>query len=198
MRRLPLLPWLLTALLLVPACGGDESSDSGPADDSGKNPPATGTSAPEVKAVTLDGLMDITEPEEPRTKPVVINVWAAWCDECPAEIPYLKALRKKLGDRADLVSISMDFADNRAKYPDAAAAVAAVRVAAKKLGIDYPVLVADPGDGDPLGWYQYLDIESEVPYTVVIDADGENRGSHAAFTSADEAMTWFEGCLAGD
>ena len=186
--------WLLPALLVVAGCGGEEPAETGP--ENGDTPPPA--IEMKVETVTLADLMDLIEPEEPRTRPLVINLWANWCPECVAEIPFLVDFQKMLGDKADLVGVSMDFAENQRKHADLAAAVAEVTGAARRLGIGYKTYVADPGSDDAQGWYSYLETPIEVPYTVVFDKDGIHKGAHSVFASAKEAMDWFEEVTAAD
>ena len=42
-------------------------------------------------------------------KPVYIDIWATWCPPCRAELPYLKKLEEKYGDKIHFVSISCDM-----------------------------------------------------------------------------------------
>jgi thiol-disulfide isomerase/thioredoxin len=187
----------LLALALLAGCGNDVSTE--PSTDGG-NPDAGQPAVVEVSVntVTLDGLMDIVEPETPRTKPLVVNLWAHWCPECVAEIPHLIEFHRKLGDRADLIGVSMDFAENEKGHADLAAAVAAVREGAEALKVPYEIHVADPGDGEATGWYTYLEIAHEVPWTVIFDEDGIHRGAHPMFENAEQAMAWFDEVMKGD
>jgi len=184
---------LVLALGLIAGCGETPPAET---DHEAETPDVK----VEVAAVTLDGLMDLVEmdlenSEAPRTKPVVVHLWANWCPECVTEIPALVEFQKRLGDKADFVSVSMDFAENNKKHANLAAAVAAVTAAADAKSLPFAVHVADPGDGDAAGWYAYLEVSNEVPWTVVFDKDGVKKADHQTFESADQAMTWFEGAL---
>lgn len=60
-------------------------------------------------------------------RPMFINLWAAWCEPCRAEMPDLVAAHKKYGDRIDFLGIitaepatelAMDFAgEEKVTYP---------------------------------------------------------------------------------
>jgi cytochrome c biogenesis protein CcmG/thiol:disulfide interchange protein DsbE len=47
-----------------------------------------------------------------RSHPVVVNVWASWCDPCRQEFPYLQRLSAKYGKRVAFVGV--DTGDNDA------------------------------------------------------------------------------------
>jgi cytochrome c biogenesis protein CcmG, thiol:disulfide interchange protein DsbE len=47
-----------------------------------------------------------------RGNPVVVNVWASWCDPCRKEFPYLQRLSAKYGKRVAFVGV--DTQDNDA------------------------------------------------------------------------------------
>jgi len=42
-------------------------------------------------------------------KPVLVNFWATSCPGCIAEMPELAKMKRKFGDKFELVAISMDY-----------------------------------------------------------------------------------------
>jgi thiol-disulfide isomerase/thioredoxin len=193
------LPWILPALLLLAGCGGDEGKTpkeggAAPTKPAAEKPaveePATPAVEPKVETKDLDGLLDIVEAE--RDRPLVVHLWAAWCPQCMPEFPVLEALRKHLGARADLISVSLDFADNQKGHPSIDSAVEVVRGVAKQHHLAFPVYVVE---GEGAGYYEYFETPHEVPYTVVYGKDGTRLGDHAEFKSADEAKAWIDGLL---
>jgi cytochrome c biogenesis protein CcmG/thiol:disulfide interchange protein DsbE len=46
-----------------------------------------------------------------RGSPLVVNVWASWCPPCAAEMPYLLAAQKALGNQVRFLGI--DLVDRR-------------------------------------------------------------------------------------
>lgn len=63
-------------------------------------------SAPEVKVTTASGQeISLNKP----MKPVLVNFWATSCPGCIAEMPALAQMKQELGDRFELVAVSMDY-----------------------------------------------------------------------------------------
>ena len=95
--------------------------------------------------------------------PVVVNLFAQWCEPCRDELPYYQRLHEEGGDRVSVLGI--DYLDTQ---PDGALALA------EATGVTYPLL-ADP-DG-------VLRPELRIrglPGLVLVDADG--RVAHVEFT----------------
>lgn len=42
-------------------------------------------------------------------KPILVNFWATSCPGCIAEMPHLTQLKNELGDRFEILAISMDY-----------------------------------------------------------------------------------------
>lgn len=92
-----------------------------------------------------------------RGKAVVLNFWATWCPPCKAEIPWFIDLQKHYGSQGlQIVGVSMDDGGR-----DSVAAFA------KKMGINYPVLLGNGEVGDLYGGV------SALPTTFYIGRDGK-------------------------
>lgn len=96
-----------------------------------------------------------------RGKPLVLNVWAAWCPPCQQEMPAFEQVHQALGDKVQIVGL--DRADGR----DAAVSFAGER------HITYPLLF-DPDDA----FAPQLGI-AVMPTTLFVSADGVVVKSHA-------------------
>jgi len=114
----------------------------------------------ELKPFKLDGLDEKKHSlDEWKGKVIVLNFWASWCAPCQYEIRDLVKLQDKYRDKGlQVIGIGIDESRKLANVK-------------RSLGINYPVLVADPVHSTRLlsRWGNDRQI---VPYTVVIDRDG--------------------------
>ena len=97
-----------------------------------------------------------------RGRVLVVNFWASWCPPCIGEMPGLSQFARQHPDIA-LIGIAVDEAQ-------------AVQEFLQRSPVSYPVLVAgDRGIDliDALG-----DVQHDLPYTVVIGADGRVLAQH--------------------
>jgi thiol-disulfide isomerase/thioredoxin len=91
-----------------------------------------------------------------RGKVVLLNFWATWCGPCRMEIPEFEQLQRQYQGRIQVIGLSID------ETP--AAQVAAF---ARRLGINYPVVMATNAIQAKFG------AVPAVPTTFVIDRQGE-------------------------
>ena len=86
---------------------------------------------------------------------LLVNFWATWCSPCLEEIPMLLELRRAYASKGiEIVGIAIDQA-------------AKVGEMARKLAIDYPILVADVRGLQLLR--ELGNVSGGLPYTVVLD-----------------------------
>lgn len=92
-------------------------------------------------------------------KPLVVNFWATWCGPCKVEMPWFEEFRKKYaGDGFEVLGVADDS--------DAGKDV--IAGAAKKLGVTYPILLADTtmekayGDPEVLPMSFYVDRKGTI------------------------------------
>lgn len=65
-----------------------------------------GEKAPAITITASDGQpLALNQPN----KPVLVNFWATSCPSCISKMPSLAKLKNELGDRFELVTISMDY-----------------------------------------------------------------------------------------
>ncbi|QCU89818.1 TlpA family protein disulfide reductase [Thiomicrorhabdus sediminis] len=62
--------------------------------------------APKISITTKQGeTIELNKP----MKPVLVNFWATSCPSCIKEMPDLAKMKQALGDRFELVTVSMDY-----------------------------------------------------------------------------------------
>ena len=106
-------------------------------------------------------------------KVVILDFWATWCPPCRAEIPGFIELQKKYQVQGlAVVGVSVDQAGS-----------AAVKSFAKKMGMNYPVVLADAKIADAFGGI------AGIPATFIIDRAGRIVKQHLGFTEKAEIET---------
>lgn len=69
--------------------------------------PQKGETVPPLTVTTLDGkTLDLLQLAG---KTILVDFWATWCGPCLAELPMLKAVYKKYGDRDDFIMIGISL-----------------------------------------------------------------------------------------
>jgi thiol-disulfide isomerase/thioredoxin len=103
-------------------------------------------------------------------KVIIVDFWATWCGPCRAEIPNFIALQKQYETQGlAVVGLSVD--------EDGAAVV---KPFMQKLGINYPVILADEKTQERFGGIEAL------PMTFIIDRKGRIVKEHLGITDKDE------------
>ena len=112
-----------------------------------------------------------------RGRPVVLNFWGTWCPPCIQEIPHFTAFASAHPDVA-VVGVALE-----------SGTAAEIHAAAERLGISYPVLMANPSIRGT--W----DI-STLPTTVFIGPEGRVLGSYVGGMDMQTLVKEFEKSLA--
>ncbi len=71
-----------------------------------REPPATGTEAPDFSARTLKG--ETISLRALRGKPVLLDFWAAWCPPCRDAVIPLRRIAAEHGDDLTIIGVSLD------------------------------------------------------------------------------------------
>lgn len=61
-----------------------------------------------VKSINTLQLKRLMANSIKQRKPLFVNVWASWCPYCRQELPELKAVHKKYGNKVDFLILSVD------------------------------------------------------------------------------------------
>ena len=122
-------------------------------------PPAPDTTQ---TAPTDFALPDVTGRQrrlsEWRGRPLVINFWATWCAPCREEIPLLiDARTRHAASGLEVLGVALDKPEEAAEF-------------AAKLGVSYPVLIANADTLDLMN--RYGNPIGSLPYTVILDRAG--------------------------
>lgn len=110
--------------------------------------------------IVLQGLDDKTHRlTDWKGKVILLNFWATWCRPCQKEIPeFINWQKKHADDGLQIVSIGLDEPQKLRNF-------------SRTLGINYPVLLADPNQQQQL-LPQWGNSMQALPFTVVIGRDG--------------------------
>lgn len=121
-----------------------------------QNPGALqGKPAPDFSLASLDG--STLKLSDYRGKAVLLNFWATWCEPCKIEMPWFVDLQKKYGPQGlQILGVAMDDASNKE-----------ISDFAKKMGVNYPIVIGKEAVGDQYGGLPYL------PSTFYIDREGK-------------------------
>ena len=113
-----------------------------------------GQPAPDFALTSLEG--KTVKLSDFRGKAVLLNFWATWCEPCKIEMPWFVELQKKYGPQGlQVLGIAMD--DSGVKE---------VGDFARKMNVNYPIVIGKEAVGDQYGGIPYL------PSTFYIDRDG--------------------------
>jgi peroxiredoxin len=98
-------------------------------------------------------------------KVIMLNFWATWCAPCQAEIGDFNAIQEEYRAQGlQIVGLGLDAEQK-------------LRNVQRTLEINYPVLVVDPARNITL-MKQWGNSSGIIPYTVVIDRDGQIKFTH--------------------
>lgn len=114
-----------------------------------------GQPAPDFALTSLDG--KTLKLSDFRGKAVLLNFWATWCEPCKLEMPWFVELQNKYSAQGlQILGVAMDDASNKE-----------IAEFAKKMGVNYPIVIGKEAVGDQYGGLPYL------PSSFYIDREGK-------------------------
>jgi peroxiredoxin len=114
-----------------------------------------GQPAPDFSLASIDG--QTLTLSSYRGKAVLLNFWATWCEPCKIEMPWFVELQRQYGSQGlQVLGVAMDDTDPKD-----------IADFAKKMGVNYPIVVGKEAVGDQYGGIPYL------PSTFYIARDGK-------------------------
>ena len=153
MKKNPLILYFAGAIVAAMLFAGIHSAHNvakGP-----KNDQVMGGIAPDFELPKIDG--GNLKLSSLRGKAVLLNFWATYCEPCKVEMPWFVELQKQYGPQGfEVVGVAMD---------DASAAD--IVAFARKMGVNYPILLGQESVGQSYGGIPVL------PTTFFIDRNGK-------------------------
>jgi peroxiredoxin len=143
---------VVISLMLVFGIQKTRHSSSAQQNGAGK---LRGKEAPDFSLASLDG--KTLKLSDFHGKAVLLNFWATWCEPCKIEMPWFVDLQKKYGAQGfQVLGVAMDDSSP-----------SDIAEFAKKMGVNYPIVIGKEAVGDQYGGIPYL------PSTFYIDRDGK-------------------------
>lgn len=169
-RRIAMQTAAANQVMLTPAApaSGQSAQDS---DSEEQNPGAKlrGKTAPAFTLSSLDGKK--VSLADYKGRPVLVNFWATWCAPCKIEMPWFEELRKQYaGQGFEILGLTAD----------ADAGKDTIAKTARKIGVTYPILLADEKVQDAYGGVDYL------PMSFYVDRNGKVVETTGGLSSKDE------------
>lgn len=119
------------------------------------SPKMQGQPAPDFSLTSLDG--PTLRLSDYKGKAVLLNFWATWCEPCKIEMPWFVQLQQQYGPQGlQVLGVAMDDTDPKD-----------IKEFAKKMNVNYPIVVGKEAVGDQYGGIPYL------PSTFYIDREGK-------------------------
>jgi thiol-disulfide isomerase/thioredoxin len=114
-----------------------------------------------------------------RGKPLLINFWATWCAPCIKEMPEIDQFAREFSKReGQVLGLAID-------------GLAPVRQFLSKVKVGFPIGLGGLDGTDLI--HQLGNLQGSLPFTVLIDADGQIVQRKMGETGFQELMAWAKG-----
>jgi len=150
-------PEVLPATVSLPAVPTADATDSRPATSDEGAPPTQPIADALPDIAFKDQRGNTRHMSDWKGRPLLVNFWAAWCEPCREEIPFLERLsRQRAPDGLQVVGVAVDSRSAVLDY-------------ARRAAIQYPLLI---GERPGLRAVRALGMEAVFPFSVFVDARG--------------------------
>jgi thiol-disulfide isomerase/thioredoxin len=161
------IPGFLAILTAVTGCGQSKGAKDPSA--AGGGHAEVGKAAPDLAIQTLNGKGKVSL-ESLQGKVAVIDFWATWCGPCKQSFPKLEELSKKMGDRVEIVGVSVD--DDQKGILD---------------------FVKETGVSFAIGWDEGHSLAGRwnvgtMPTTFILDSSGKVRFIHDGYHDGESTL----------
>jgi len=127
-----------------------------------------GATAPDFRLKLLNGGGKTMKLSALKGRVVLVNFWATWCEPCKIEMPWLVDLQKKYSLKGfKIVGVALDDSPRQA-----------ISRFARKMGVNYPILLGTEKVADSYGGVQGL------PESSFIDRSGRITDHEIGLVSA--------------
>jgi cytochrome c biogenesis protein CcmG/thiol:disulfide interchange protein DsbE len=133
---------------------------------------------PNVKVKTIDGeIINLAELENDGN-PIVVSFWATWCSPCKKELNAIHELYEDWQDETGVKVVAISIDDQRTFNR--------VKTYVNTNGWEFDVLL------DPNGDVKRAMGVNSVPFTFLLNGDGEIVHKHNTYTPGDEEALYDE------
>ena len=130
---------------------------------------------------TNGNIVSLTD-EQFKDKVVVVQLMGTWCPNCLEESKYYKTFHEANKDKEiAFVALAFEYAKTEAK------AFAGIKRLQERIGVEYPILLAQYGSSDKVKAQEKLPMLNHIlsyPTTIFIDKKGTVRKIHTGFNGA--------------
>ncbi len=170
----------------TPSSTTQAPTSSTPAPTSSTPAPTSSTPVPDVPkwgiadAAVYNAAGELVHLSDFLGKPVIINIWATWCDPCKEELPDFQKAYEQYGEQIEFVMVNLTYTEESAWDK--------VGVFLSVMGYDFPVYY----DKDASTWNAFG--HESVPYTYFVYPNGELLAFRNEKISGDD-LEYYIGCL---
>ena len=142
-----------------------------------------------IREIDLEGLKKLIQRDPKDTRPLLINFWATWCDQCREEFPDLVKIDADYRAKGlNFVAVSLDeMGDLKTK----------VEPFLKEMKAAMPVVLLNVNDPEPAIHAVDPNWQGDMPATFLYDKDGKVVFKHFGRIKPDELRTAIDKLVGG-